>query len=129
MRKWIIIFSILIAIELLDELSPIFFPTFEIFPSLSLVVVLVTIFLLFIFVKGVIRTSKEFHKNQQKLSSIFDTLDVAIWSHDLETDKLLISPGIEKLYGYSLDEFYNDYELWKKVILPEDRVCFKRKRA
>ena len=33
------------------------------------------------------------------MKNIFDTLDVAIWSHDLKTNRLLITPGIEKLYG------------------------------
>ena len=62
----------------------------------------------------------EFQKNQQKMKNIFDTLDVAIWSHDLKNNTLLITPGIEKLYGYKLQNFYENTNLWKEVIYPGD---------
>ena len=32
-----------------------------------------------------------------------------------------ISEGVERLFGYSVDEFYCDSELWHKVILEEDK--------
>lgn len=66
------------------------------------------------------KTTKDLQKSNQRLNSIFDSLDVAIWSHDFKEDNLMITPGIEKLYGYSLDEFYQDQLLWKKVVYPED---------
>lgn len=76
--------------------------------------------LLFYLIKEFDKKSEEYHKNQVKLQNIFDTLDVAIWSHELKSDKLLITPGIEKLYGFKLENFYEDNMLWKKVIYPED---------
>ncbi|MGX6444911.1 EAL domain-containing protein [Neobacillus sp. K501] len=76
--------------------------------------------LLFYIIKEFDKKSEEYHKNQEKLQNIFDTLDVAIWSHELKSEKLLITPGIEKLYGYKLENFYEDNMLWKKVIYPED---------
>ncbi len=66
------------------------------------------------------KMDEELQVNKLKLKNIFDTLDVAIWSHDLKSDTLLITPGIEKLYGYSYIDFYKDLELWKKVIYPDD---------
>lgn len=128
MYKWIILFSILIAVELVDEVGPLISPSLGVFEHASLLVVAVTMLLFYFFLKGIRKTSKEFHKNQQKLSNIFDSLDVAIWSHDMHTDTLLISPGIEKLYGYSLDYFYHDHDLWKKVIVPEDRYVLQERR-
>ncbi|MEH7335043.1 EAL domain-containing protein [Neobacillus drentensis] len=75
------------------------------------------------------RYDEELRQNKQKLKNIFDTLDVAIWSHDLKSDTLLITPGIEKLYGYSYTDFYEDLNLWKKVIYPEDlHVLSKREK-
>lgn len=65
-------------------------------------------------------TLSELQKNRQRLKNIFDTLDVAIWSHDLKNDILLITPGIEDLYGYTSEKFYEDTSLWKKMIHPED---------
>lgn len=76
--------------------------------------------ILYFLIKEFNKKSEEYHKNQERLQNIFDTLDVAIWSHDLKSDRLLITPGIEKLYGYNLENFYTDKMLWKKVIFPED---------
>ncbi|GIP22833.1 EAL domain-containing protein [Paenibacillus sp. J22TS3] len=83
-------------------------------------VLAVTIYVIFSIWREMGRTKKELTVNSQKLSDIFETLDVAIWSHDLETDTLLITPGIERLYGYPLEAFYQDKDHWKKVIVLED---------
>ncbi|KZE64643.1 hypothetical protein AWM68_10910 [Fictibacillus phosphorivorans] len=69
----------------------------------------------------------ELEANRIKLQNIFDSIDVAIWSHNLETDKLLITSGIEKLYGYPMQAFYDDAELWKKVIHPDDDGIIKKR--
>lgn len=88
------------------------------------VIDLATTFVFIIFIiktfKGMKTAAEELQGNRKRLKDIFDTLDVAIWSHDLRTDTLLITSGIEKLYGYTSEEFYKDNTLWKKVIHPED---------
>ncbi|WP_059172365.1 bifunctional diguanylate cyclase/phosphodiesterase [Bacillus sp. FJAT-27445] len=81
---------------------------------------IVTGLLILAVLKGVDLTAEELQKNRQRLKDIFDTLDVAIWSHDLKSNHLMITPGIEKLYGYTFQEFYQDNELWRKVIHPDD---------
>lgn len=83
--------------------------------------------LLFLLFKGNWSASKELSKSNKNLNNIFETLDVAIWSHDLKSDVLLITPGIENLYGYPLKEFYQDTLLWKKVIHPEDMPVLKER--
>ncbi|MGG1575503.1 putative bifunctional diguanylate cyclase/phosphodiesterase [Fictibacillus sp. NRS-1165] len=65
-------------------------------------------------------TMNELRKSRERLQDIFDTIDVAIWSHNLKQNKLMVTRGIEKLYGYSLDSFIQDVELWRKVIHSED---------
>ncbi|WP_235822075.1 sensor domain-containing protein [Gottfriedia luciferensis] len=93
--------------------------------TFTLVILLIVILLL----KFSNKNSNELRKDRQRLDHIFDTLDVAIWSHDLKTNTLLITPGIENLYGYSLEKFYQDSTLWKKVIHPEDlKVLEERER-
>ncbi|MCQ6266643.1 EAL domain-containing protein [Fictibacillus sp. WQ 8-8] len=72
-------------------------------------------------------TMDELRKSRERLQDIFDTIDVAIWSHNLKQNKLMITPGIEKLYGYSLDTFIQDVELWKKVIHPEDYPIIEKR--
>lgn len=120
--KWMIILCLVILLEIFEKLLSILLPSqgivyhiFDIFYSLAKIMLL-------LFLLGLIyKTTKELRQSKQKLNSIFDTLDVAIWSHDLKSDILLITQGIEKLYGRSLNEFYQDHNLWKKVIFPEDR--------
>ncbi|PLR85566.1 GGDEF domain-containing protein [Bacillus canaveralius] len=87
---------------------------------IDLAIISVIVIMISFMFKETDETAEELQKNRQRLNNIFDTLDVAIWSHDLKSDILLITPGIEKLYGYSLDEFYQDHTLWKRVIHPED---------
>ncbi|WP_226535464.1 putative bifunctional diguanylate cyclase/phosphodiesterase [Fictibacillus halophilus] len=65
-------------------------------------------------------TYAELEASRVNLQNVFDSIDVAIWSHNLQTNKLLITSGIEKLYGYPLQSFYDDVDLWKKVIHPDD---------
>jgi len=83
--------------------------------------------LLFLLFKGNWNASKELTKSNKNLNNIFETLDVAIWSHDLKSDVLLITPGIENLYGFPLNEFYQDTLLWRKVIHPEDMPVLNKR--
>ncbi|MDP4083305.1 MAG: diguanylate cyclase [Bacillota bacterium] len=119
MRKWVFIFSLLTLAELIDEIGPLLVPS-KVCKYVSIVVFLGTMVLLLFLFRKMDLAASELRVSRQKLKNIFDTLNVAIWSHDLKTDTLLITPGIEKLYGYSLEEFYQDYTLWKKVIHPDD---------
>lgn len=121
-RGWFILlsFSVILS-ELLEEAVGIFFPgNHHFFQTTHFFFTCLTIVLLLLLIRGINKTTKELQKSNQKLNNIFDTLDVAIWSHDLKSDTLLITPGIEKLYGRSLGEFYQDHNLWKKVIYPGD---------
>lgn len=126
--NWIFI-CVLIVIELLNEIGEAIFSSVHLFSYTSIFVLLCTLTVFFSTLKVMKKTTKELMENKQKLKNIFDTFDTAIWSHDLITDTLLITPGIEKLYGYSLDDFYHDQSLWEKVIFPEDLpVIAERKR-
>ncbi|HJV18032.1 MAG TPA: EAL domain-containing protein [Bacillales bacterium] len=129
MRKWIIIFGILMATLLMDELGATFFPSIKIFKYGLNIIFLLAMVLLFLLYKKTAKTTLELHSLEQRVKNVFDTIDVAIWSHDLKSNTLLITPGIEKLYGYSLEEFYRDFDLWKKVIHPEDLdVLYEREQ-
>ncbi|MCM3718008.1 putative bifunctional diguanylate cyclase/phosphodiesterase [Fictibacillus phosphorivorans] len=74
-------------------------------------------------------TYEELEANRVKLQNVFDSIDIAIWSHNLQTNKLLITSGIEKLYGYPLQAFYDDVNLWRKVIHPEDIRIMKQRAS
>jgi diguanylate cyclase (GGDEF)-like protein/PAS domain S-box-containing protein len=117
---WKFIFSLIVFIELLDIAVSIFYPTIKFLKIISIIILIGTLPTLLRSLKRFEKKDEELRQNKLKLKNIFDTLDVAIWSHDLKSDNLLITPGIEKLYGYSYIDFYKDLNLWKKVIYPED---------
>lgn len=116
----ILIACIFVLFQVIDILIPSFFHSINIVSYITFFVSIAAVGFLFFLVKEFDKNADEFNKNQEKLKNIFDTLDVAIWSHDLKTDKLLITPGIEKLYGHKLENFYENKNLWKEVIYPED---------
>ncbi|CAG9607292.1 sensor domain-containing protein [Pseudoneobacillus rhizosphaerae] len=119
-RNWIYIFLFIVLIELFEETTVLFHAKGLLAIIIELFFLLIKLSIIYLMLKGIGKTADELQKSKQRLNNIFDTLDVAIWSHDLKTDKLLITSGIEKLYGYSSEDFYKDFELWKKVIHPED---------
>ncbi|WML42870.1 EAL domain-containing protein [Neobacillus sp. PS3-40] len=120
MRKWMLIFGLLTITVLIDEVGTIIFPSINKYKLATATALLATIGLLFFLFKSMDKTAMELRKLEKRVKNVFDTLDVAIWSHDLRSNTLLITPGIEKLYGYPLEAFYQDFFLWKKVIHPED---------
>ncbi|TMU85159.1 EAL domain-containing protein [Bacillus sp. BHET2] len=124
----IILFIIMILLELADVSWKTNNPGnggMALFLHIGLVVCMLA--LLVLLFKGNADASKELTKSNKNLNNIFESLDVAIWSHDMKSDVLLITPGIENLYGYSLNEFYRDTLLWKKVIHPEDSQVLKER--
>ncbi|MDG5787926.1 diguanylate cyclase [Evansella sp. AB-P1] len=66
---------------------------------------------------------KDKHK---EVEDIFNSLDATIWSHDLKKDTIIISTGVELIYGYTGKEFAEDPSLWNKVVHPEDTKIAKK---
>lgn len=119
--KWFFI-SLFVLVEILTLIADFFLPINHIALSiLHITISLLTVVFILVLIYVMNNTTKELTHSNNRLKYIFDSIDVAIWSHDLKKDNLLITPGIEKLYGYSLDEFYRDQLLWRKVVLPEDQ--------
>ena len=117
---WKLIFSLIVFSELLDIAVSFFYPSIKFLKIISIIILIGALPIFLLSLKGIEKKDEELRQNKLKLKNIFDTLDVAIWSHDLKSDTLLITPGIEKLYGYSYIDFYKDLNLWRKVIYPED---------
>lgn len=64
---------------------------------------------------------RELEQTQEHMNHIFETLDVSIWSVNVEENRLLyISPGTENIYKRTLQEFHENPMLWKSVIHQED---------
>ena len=58
------------------------------------------------------------------LESIFNNLDIAIWSDNLE-DNILVSKGIEKIYGQKQEDAQEDIHFWKKAVYPQDQYIIR----
>lgn len=66
--------------------------------------------------------SRELARSEEQLQNIFNNLDVAIWSFDVQEQSIRVSTGLERLYGISRERILKDStSLWKERIHPEDR--------
>lgn len=127
-RKMFLILILVALGELLDEATVFIVPVEGIWDRiLDFVIFIPVIAAIYFLLNDIDRTADELEKHRHRLKSIFDTLDVAIWNHDLKTNQLLITPGIEKLYGYPMNQFREDMLLWKKVIYPDDIPLLKER--
>lgn len=73
-----------------------------------------------ILVKGNNDKQNELKETKNLLESIFNHLDLAIWSDDFKGN-MLISKGIEKIYGKQSDETFKDAQFWKKAVYLDDK--------
>ncbi|MBP1934705.1 sensor domain-containing diguanylate cyclase [Ammoniphilus resinae] len=66
--------------------------------------------------------TQELTKSKEQLQNIFNHLDVAIWSLDVQEQSIHVSTALEKIYGITREEILeNPISLWKEMIHPEDR--------
>ncbi|MDX1546188.1 MAG: PAS domain S-box protein, partial [Rhodothermales bacterium] len=68
------------------------------------------------------RTTEALRESRERLDSILNSLQDAVWSLDVATRRVLyISPAAEAIYGRPPDAFLEDADLWKRSIHPDDR--------
>lgn len=67
-------------------------------------------------------------KSQIHLKNIFDSIEVCLWSLNMTTGELQISPACEAIYGYSQEDFMRDPDIWRKVILANDRMEVEKRQ-
>jgi len=58
--------------------------------------------------------------SQKELNYIFDNIDATIWSFDIRSKKVLVSAGIEKIYGISRKRFLDNPMVWQEIVHPDD---------
>ncbi len=61
--------------------------------------------------------------SEARYQSLLENIPVITYINDLsvESRTTYVSPQIQKLLGYSQDEFLNDPSLWVEIIFPDDR--------
>ncbi len=63
----------------------------------------------------------ERQRTEARLSSLLNSLQDVVWSMSAPDFQLLyLNPAAKKLYGYSVENFYCNPQLWLDVIHPED---------
>jgi diguanylate cyclase (GGDEF)-like protein/PAS domain S-box-containing protein len=64
--------------------------------------------------------AKELEISKSRLQQLVDTIDAGVWSVDLRTSEYMLSQGIETIYGYPVQAFYDNPTFWKDRTHPDD---------
>ncbi|HYD22842.1 MAG TPA: PAS domain-containing sensor histidine kinase [Flavipsychrobacter sp.] len=69
------------------------------------------------------REAEVSNRAHRELRTLFDNMQDVFFSIDMERYKVVqMSPACRKVYGYEVEDFFNDPELWSKVIIEDDRL-------
>jgi len=67
-------------------------------------------------------TEKNLKESEQRVTSILNNITDIVWSIKMPELKLdYVSPSVEKIYGYSPKEFFDNPNLWQEIIHPDDK--------
>ncbi|MBU9711591.1 bifunctional diguanylate cyclase/phosphodiesterase [Evansella tamaricis] len=73
---------------------------------------------------------KTLESNKKELDDVINSVDIFFWSVNPKTGEAWISSGVERLYGYTAEEFANNPALWKADIHPDDiEISLQMERA
>ncbi|OIJ20700.1 hypothetical protein BKP45_08635 [Anaerobacillus alkalidiazotrophicus] len=64
---------------------------------------------------------KKLTQKSAELEEIFDNAEVLLWANDLVNKKIIVSKGIEKLFGYTTEDYIKNYDFWLDIVHPDDR--------
>jgi len=66
-------------------------------------------------------TEAKLQAANKELNILFNSVEEVLFSVDMLSNKVTqISPSCKKIYGHDAQEFYEDVDLYTKVVLPED---------
>ncbi len=75
------------------------------------------------------KAEKEVKKAKEYIEKILSSLTDCVWSIDLDKNLLTknsyFSPVIEQIYGHTYNEFKENPDLWKNLVLEEDEPTLK----
>jgi phosphoserine phosphatase RsbU/P len=75
-------------------------------------------------------TLKELLQFFEELNMLYNKADQVYWLATLAEKRFIfISASCEKMYGLSPEAFYQDAELWKKVVHPEDKERLEKAQS
>ena len=59
-------------------------------------------------------------ESEKSLQQIFDNVDVALWSFDVDENEAMVSAGIEKIFGIPRQKLRDDPSHWRSLVHPKD---------
>lgn len=66
-------------------------------------------------------TTEKLQQSESQLRTILESMTDVVWSLSYpELQPLFLSPSVEQLYGYPLEAFEKDPQLWLQVLHPDD---------
>ncbi|MDB5284739.1 MAG: sensory box histidine kinase [Bacteroidota bacterium] len=70
---------------------------------------------------------QKLEKAANELSQIFNSVEEGLFSMDMVRQQYLqVSAGCEKIYGYSIADFFANPRLWYQVVHPEDKTILDK---
>jgi PAS domain S-box-containing protein len=73
-----------------------------------------------------IEAQQQLELTSRELSNLFNTIDDVMYSVDMVSYQVIqMSPSCEKVYGYKPMDFFEDNELWNRVMHPDDRYLLE----
>jgi diguanylate cyclase (GGDEF)-like protein/PAS domain S-box-containing protein len=72
-------------------------------------------------ISKIVHTEVRLKESEEKFETIVNNLDIGIWSFDAINNRTsFVSPAVEKITGYSTDNFLSGKTLWQDIIHPDD---------
>ena len=72
-------------------------------------------------ITDLVSAEEDLRVTSQQLQTLFDSLDEAYYSIDVRAQRLLqISPACERIYGLPQQAFFEEPEVWQRLVHPDD---------
>lgn len=60
-------------------------------------------------------------RSEQRLRDLLEGVDAIVWEEDVRTGVIWVSRQAEPMLGYPVEQWSMDPDLWRRIIVPEDR--------
>jgi PAS domain S-box-containing protein len=60
-------------------------------------------------------------RSEQRLRDLLEGVDAIVWEEDTRTGLIWVSRQAEMMLGYRVEQFTLEPDLWRRIIVPEDR--------
>ncbi|MFP4354243.1 MAG: PAS domain S-box protein [Phycisphaerae bacterium] len=72
------------------------------------------------------RQAVALQESERRFESLMQKLDEIVWTADSQNRLTYVSAAVERISGYSRQQFFNQPGLWSEIVHPDDRETFQR---